>query len=507
MDFSKGVVEFRLKGIDVKKSAQLFTITNFTGDSLNCLITVLKDPKAHKGYRITFEPSIFEIEKDEKTHVKVLLEMTEPPVDDVSILFSVDAQAVKADSEIVKYYLLCTIIPEAAERANLDKTAHMEDILDAIKSHVPNEIVKFFKDRPLVPLNKPVMGRILASILFIDISGFTSLNETLGKIGRSGEGAERVSRHLNHYFGEIIKVVYKHGGDVLKFAGDALICMFTETSSQKKSSKDEAKQILSVLAMRAVQCGLEIQTNLAEYDSNEGFKLSLHIGVSCGPLNTLHVGGVNNSWEFIVTGDPFTQLKTAVDNSKKGEVVVSRIAFALIKDRCEFEPRDKDFLLLSVKKPVEKTPTMEEEVPVQMESVLRCYIQKGLQQKLDSLQMEWLAEVRTVTTLFIKIDGISYEQNKHLDLSLIQKCLCEMQRVIFEYGGMVRQFLVDDKGTVLIAAFGVPVGHEDDQIRGIKTALELNANLQRLKISNSIGITTGTIFCGSVGNKKRQEYA
>ena len=39
--------------------------------------------------------------------------------------------------------------------------------------------------------------------------------------------------------------------------------------------------------------------------------------------------------------------------------------------------------------------------------------------------------------------------------------LCFMQLVIFQYEGIVRQFLVDDKGTVLIAAFGVPpLSHE-----------------------------------------------
>jgi len=67
----------------------------------------------------------------------------------------------------------------------------------------------------------------------------------------------------------------------------------------------------------------------------------------------------------------------------------------------------------------------------------------------------------------------------------------------------VRQFLVDDKGTVLIAAFGVPSSHEDDAVRGVMTALDISRQLTAMKITNAIGVTTGTAFCGSLGCKSR----
>lgn len=83
-----------------------------------------------------------------------------------------------------------------------------------------------------------------------------------------------------------------------------------------------------------------------------------------------------------------------------------------------------------------------------------------------------------------------------------------MQEVIFRFEGMVRQFLVDDKGTVLIAVFGVPpYKHIDDPIRAVKTALEISEILERRNMQYSIGITTGNVFCGSVGSEIRQEYA
>ncbi|NUM47344.1 MAG: AAA family ATPase [Anaerolineales bacterium] len=47
---------------------------------------------------------------------------------------------------------------------------------------------------------------------------------------------------------------------------------------------------------------------------------------------------------------------------------------------------------------------------------------------------------------------------------------------------------------------------EDDALRGVQTALDLKARLDELGLRNSIGVTTGMVFCGSVGNTLRREY-
>jgi class 3 adenylate cyclase len=139
------------------------------------------------------------------------------------------------------------------------------------------------------------------------------LNERLAKLGRGGP--EQVSKHLNAYFGQLIDAVNNHGGDVLKvylsilqvhkivrysvtltdlcgmamhqFAGDALICMFGD---------DSRREPLEILAIRAIQCALVIQTEYDKYDSNQGFTLTLHVGIGVGDMYSLYVGGVDGSW-------------------------------------------------------------------------------------------------------------------------------------------------------------------------------------------------------------------
>ena len=54
------------------------------------------------------------------------------------------------------------------------------------------------------------------ALLFVDISGFTNLCTRLE--------VDALQRCINSYLTKLIDVVVEHGGDVLRFAGDALMC-------------------------------------------------------------------------------------------------------------------------------------------------------------------------------------------------------------------------------------------------------------------------------------------
>ena len=68
-------------------------------------------------------------------------------------------------------------------------------------------------------------------LLFIDITGFTKLSTILD--------VESLSRVINNYFDQIIKEVNLHGGDVLKFAGDALFVEWRVGHDDDDSDDDD----------------------------------------------------------------------------------------------------------------------------------------------------------------------------------------------------------------------------------------------------------------------------
>ena len=73
--------------------------------------------------------------------------------------------------------------------------------------------------------------------------------------------------------------------------------------------------------------------------------------------------------------------------------------------------------------------------------------------------------MRSITVVFV---NLYFTQNNS---EMLQRVVVSMQRDLYQYDGAVRQFLVDDKGTVMIGVFGTPPNaHEDDCSRAVMSA-------------------------------------
>lgn len=94
------------------------------------------------------------------------------------------------------------------------------------------------------------------------------------------------------------------------------------------------------------------------------------------------------------------------------------------------------------------------------------------------------------------------------ELQRLHDAFANVQKCVYDYEGTINKFLVDDKGSTVIAAFGLPpVTHENDPIRGILASLAICAALGNTGLKASVGITTGTALCGVVGHQgNRREY-
>jgi hypothetical protein len=93
-------------------------------------------------------------------------------------------------------------------------------------------------------------------------------------------------------------------------------------------------------------------------------------------------------------------------------------------------------------------------------------------------------------------------------LSDYQSCITVILNALKEVGGQLRQFIVDDKGTVCIGTFGLRGSmNVDNAATGIETARLIIKNLQKLDIGAAIGLTIGRAYCGPVGSPSRHEYA
>jgi len=78
--------------------------------------------------------------------------------------------------------------------------------------------------RILEESTEPHAQPVKAAVALADVSGFTALTEALAKEGPAG--VELLTKCMNSYFAQVIDLVLHFGGDVSKFAGDAMLIVF-----------------------------------------------------------------------------------------------------------------------------------------------------------------------------------------------------------------------------------------------------------------------------------------
>jgi class 3 adenylate cyclase len=120
--------------------------------------------------------------------------------------------------------------------------------------------------------------------------------------------------------------------------------------------------------------------------------------------------------------------------------------------------------------------------------------------------LDLIGELRQVTTMFVALNSYSATANK--DPCTLQPFFYMAQTALHEAGGFLRQFLVDDKGCVFLAMWGVPsFTYSNNCNRALYCAAKIIEGSGPLGHKVSIGIATGTVFCGSVGALERRDYA
>jgi class 3 adenylate cyclase/tetratricopeptide (TPR) repeat protein len=380
-----------------------------------------------------------------------------------------------------------------------------EKLLPTLASYVPTLIKRRLLTDPGITI-QPFTERFSAALLFADISGFTKLTETLAQ--RGPVGAEELTALLNTYFGRLIDLITAYNGDIVKFAGDALIALWPASVDGDDGSSDG---LLAVL-QQAAACGFEIQQQLHNFEVAEHTQLSLKLALDAGDILTMQLGGELDRWEFLVAGEPLVRLGHIAHLVQPGDLVVTPQTWGRLRASASGTPLGQastfdncaairlDSLLNGITRPASSPPL--KMVP-ETRAGLRAYIPGAIRARLDAGQSGWLAELRHITVIFVNLPGLDYQ----ISLEQADLIMRTLQNAVYRYEGSVNKLSVDDKGVTFIAAFGLPpLAHEDDPIRGVQAALDIQAELNKMALSCSIGVTSGQVFCGTVGNHQRREY-
>jgi len=102
---------------------------------------------------------------------------------------------------------------------------------------------------------------------------------------------------------------------------------------------------------------------------------------------------------------------------------------------------------------------------------------------------------KVVTVVFCDLTGSTAlgDATDPEPLRATMRAFYEQMRAILErHGGTVEKFI----GDAVMAVFGVPVAHEDDALRAVRSAWEMQAAVASLDLRARIGVNTGEVVAG-----------
>lgn len=122
-----------------------------------------------------------------------------------------------------------------------------------------------------------------AAVLFVDLSGYSIITAAL-----SNKGAHSISKVVNAYLARLLRIIGNFGGDVVKFAGDAVLAVW------EHESPDELENNVEI----AATCALNLQRQAGRHSLNEKLSFEIHCALACGMLES-EVFGKPTSCKFI----------------------------------------------------------------------------------------------------------------------------------------------------------------------------------------------------------------
>ena len=416
---------------------------------------------------------------------------------------------------------------------------HIQAVRRELSTYLPRYLVQSIQHNP-EPGN--VSGGFhYGAVLFADVSGFTAMSEKLSVLGK--EGAEEVTSIVNSYFSTMLDINDEHGGDLLKFGGDALLIFFEGHLGPHK-------------ALAQAQAMMKAMDRFTQVKTSQGtFPLRMKIGMACGFVFLASLG-TPESMDHAVMGSTLYKMAQSEENATPGEIVVHDDVRTATSDIASYLPVVEGYWKLeklhhTVEMHAERPPDEEFRTPdaglgaeIMIQNMLRdAEITGGLRPFVPEELFTRIADEphriavygshRPVTitfTNFLGIDPIIEKLGTEHEASITTILNCHfvtMSEVITRFGGTVNRLDAYSKGHRILGLFGALQAHEDDPQRAVRAGVEMNQVLADVNrearrildaipefkeqfetspLTQRIGVNSGFVFGCNTGSKKRREY-
>ena len=399
-----------------------------------------------------------------------------------------------------------SVLDPVTARTIGSQPAAPDDAADAVAPAMPGRLD--LVARPYVPrlalgwLAEPMPTahrRVDGSLLFADVSGFTRLSERLAAHGRVG--AEEVVGLVGDVLSALVAEIEEHGGDVLVFAGDAVVVLFEGVDSARNAASTAS----------AIRRWFETRGSIPT--SVGRITLRVSIGVASGPVDLVMAGG---SARGIFVAGPTTSAMVGLERAAEaGEVLVdegtsnaldpawlgvARAGGRLVR-RTAALPVPGPARLSGSRSATRAgaTPPADVDLATLVPAPLRPFL-------LGTGALE--SEHRLATIAFVLAGDLDARLESEpgavaADLDALYRAAAAAAD---RHGVTLLGTDVTSDGATLFMAAGAPISTGDDEERMLRALGEILAIPEAGRLRLRAGANRGPVFAGDVGAATRRTY-
>jgi class 3 adenylate cyclase/tetratricopeptide (TPR) repeat protein len=328
----------------------------------------------------------------------------------------------------------------------------------------------------------PRRWQIEGTMVLVDISGFTSLSEQLAARGRAG--TEDLVQTLTRIFTLLLSAT-DDGGDVVKFAGDALLVLYEGAEHERRACH----------AAHAMQRMLGLVGNLRLGGARARLRMS--VGVHTGHFDMLLTGGTHQN--LVVAGPEMTELMRLQDAAVAGETLVSPATAVALAAGALAGGHDGGRMLRRAPH-VEQTGGLTRAPRVRPDKIRR-YLPEAFAQRPDLLLGD--SEHRSAAIAFVQVSDLNRRLGGDV-LGVVDRLTAVVERACREHGVTLLDADMAKDGFRYFMTAGAPIAEEDPEGRLGRALVEIVSAGDELPVR--AGLTSGRVFGGAVGPGFRRTY-
>ncbi|MGZ4332593.1 MAG: adenylate/guanylate cyclase domain-containing protein, partial [Solirubrobacteraceae bacterium] len=329
-----------------------------------------------------------------------------------------------------------------------------------------------------------------ATMVFVDVSGFTRLSERLARAGQ--EGAEQLVDVINACFTDLLADAYGRGGSLVKFGGDAMLLLFYDEGHTQRACDAAAAMRRTLRRVGHIRAG------------ESDVVLRMSVGVHSGYYTMFVVGDSHR--ELLIGGSAATAVVEMESAASSGQIVVSPQTARCLPRSCVGANVGPGFLLARcpparewASPPGLVTPTDE---------VIAAFLPNAVRAQLLEGSGSIAPQHRTAAVAFVRFGGLD-ELVAQRGAATAARRLDELVQLVQEAADRYEVCFLDtdiasDGGKIRLSA-GVPWAIGEDEER-LLLALRHIIEAQP-PVPLQAGVSWGPVFTAAVGPPYRRWYA